>query len=143
MGLYASTAYLRNRDPSAIDLSNERILAFNESYGDIPEIEWISTLELANRVVLRSSSTRALINAATAGAGIALLPDLFASGVRTLVRLTTTFTAPVRTPWLLVHRDLRKVEQLRTVRTWIVNAFQTAQNRQAAQPSENRPSALL
>lgn len=126
MSLYASRTYLHDREDSAIDLSNERILAFNESYGDIPEIKWISDLGLGGRVVMSTSSTRALVNAVSAGAGIAIIPDVFARGIGNLVRLKTKVAMPVRTPWLLVHRDLRNVKQLRIIRAWIVRAFEIA-----------------
>jgi DNA-binding transcriptional LysR family regulator len=126
MGLYASKGYLQNRNPAALDLSKERIVAFNESYGEIPELKWISDLKLAGRVVFSTSSTRALINAVRAGGGIALLPDLFAHRIDDLVRMTAKVTLPVRTPWLLVHRDLRKIKQIRIVRDWIVHVFEIA-----------------
>lgn len=128
MSLYASRSYLRDRDPTAVDLLRERILAFNESYGQIPEIEWISDLGLGARVVLSTSSTRALVNAVRAGAGIALLPDVFARNTDDLVKLKSKVMMPVRTPWLLVHRDLRSVKQLRVVRSWIVRAFEIARD---------------
>jgi len=128
MSLYASKAYLNDRDPGAIDLLDERILAFNESYGNIPEVKWISDLGLESRVVFSTSSTRALVNAVRAGVGICLLPDIFARELHDVARVTSNAPLPIRIPWLVVHRDLRAVKQLRTVRNWIAQAFKTVQD---------------
>ncbi|SJZ89350.1 DNA-binding transcriptional regulator, LysR family [Enhydrobacter aerosaccus] len=127
MSLYAARGYLRGRNPRAIDLSEERLVAFNESYGEIPEIKWISDMGLESRVVFTTSSTGALIEAVRAGVGIGLLPDMFTREFEDIERVTLRLLLPTRTPWLLVHRDLRAVKQLRTVRRWIVQAFEGAQ----------------
>src|SRR6185436_4500968 len=77
LALFAARSYLAGRRPDSLDLQRERILAFDLSYGRIAEVVWIEEAGLAPSVVLRSSSTRALIHAAAAGAGVALLPRMF------------------------------------------------------------------
>jgi DNA-binding transcriptional LysR family regulator len=126
ISLYASRGYLRGRPPASIDLSAERLLCFDDTYGAIPETAWIEALGLGDQVVLRTGSTRALLKAAMAGAGIAPLPDLFAARETNLVRLPMAKPIPARTPWMVVHRDLRAVRQIRTVKTWIVRSFRQA-----------------
>jgi DNA-binding transcriptional LysR family regulator len=69
---------------------------------------------------------RALLRAALAGAGIAPLPDLFAAREASLVRLPMPRPIPPRTPWIVVHRDLRAVRQIRTVKAWIIKSFHRA-----------------
>jgi DNA-binding transcriptional LysR family regulator len=108
-------------------------LGFDESYGAIPETAWVEALGLDHRVVLRTGSTRALLQAALAGAGIAPLPELFAAREPSLVRLPAPKAIPARVPWLVVHRDLRAVRQVRTVKAWIVAAF-----REASKPRATR-----
>lgn len=138
MSLYASKAYLQDRDPGAIDLIDERILAFNKSYGNIPEVKWISDLGLESRVIFSTSSMGALVNAVRAGVGIGLLPDIFARDFDDVARITSNASLPMRTPWLLVHRDLRAVKKLRTVRSWIVQAFKTVQDDEGRSKGEHK-----
>ena len=80
----------------------------------------------AAAVVVRSSSTRALINAAAAGAGIALLPHLLAGQCAGLVEIPAPRPIPARPVWLVTHRDLRRARPLRLVRDWIADAFAVA-----------------
>jgi len=76
--------------------------------------------------VARSSSTRALINAAIAGAGIALLPYVLVRAIPALVEIPAPLPIPPRPAWLVTHRDLRRARPLRIVRDWIIAAFRVA-----------------
>ena len=134
MSLYASKSYLADRDRRTVDLSRERLLAFDDAYGEIPEVAWIAKLGLTDRIVISTSSTRALLNAVRQGAGIALLPDIFAGKIEDLVRLNVAGASLVRAPWMVVHRDLQSIKQLRTVRAWILQAFQAALRSKPTQP---------
>ena len=87
LGLFAAKSYLAGRRPASLDLRRERLLGFDASYGRIAEVAWMEESGLAGAVVVRSSSTRALINAARAGAGVALLPRLLARPIATLVEI--------------------------------------------------------
>jgi DNA-binding transcriptional LysR family regulator len=129
LGLFAARSYLAGRRPAGIELARERLLGFDASYGRIAEVAWIEDAGLAAAVVVRSSSTRALLNAAVAGAGIALLPHLLAGAMPALVEIPTPTSIPARPVWLVTHRDLRRARPLRLVRDWIVEAFRTAQRR--------------
>jgi DNA-binding transcriptional LysR family regulator len=126
MGIYGGRLYLGGRALDKIDLGQERLLSFNDSYGRIPETTWIEALGLEGQVAFKTSSTRALLRAVVAGAGLAMLPDLFARRAPGLVRIPLSRPPPSRTPWLVVHRDLRTARNLRTVRAWIVQSFKTA-----------------
>lgn len=124
--LYASRDYLAGRSPQRLDLMRERLLSFDDSYGPIPERVWIDHHKLGGRVVMRSSSTRALLRAVKAGVGIALLPDLQAAREADLVAIRDPRPVAPRTLWLAVHRDLRDVGAVRVVRDWIVDAVTKA-----------------
>ncbi len=67
------------------------------------------------------------MRAAAAGAGIALLPRIFARAFPNLVELPAPRPIPKRPAWLVTHRDLRRARPLRQVRDWIAGAFATAQ----------------
>ena len=122
LGLFAAPAYLAGRDPAAIDVGAERLLAYDDSYGRIPEAAWIADGGLTGAVVLRTGSTRALLNACAGGAGIALLPVAFAVPLG-LVAVPSPLTPPPRQPWLVTHRDARALAAVRAVRAWVVDTF--------------------
>jgi len=74
LALFASPAYLAGRDPARLQLGDERLLAYDDSYGRIPELNVLAGAGLSDKLQVTTNSTRALITATQAGAGIALLP---------------------------------------------------------------------
>ncbi len=120
VALFASPAWLAGRDPAAIDAQAGPILAYDDSFGRIPEMAWLAGLGLSGAVRMATGSTRALLTATQAGAGIGLLPRRFAAG---LIEIPTATPAPLRTPWLTMHRDVRRLPAIRAVARWIVAAF--------------------
>ncbi|MDX2209210.1 MAG: LysR family transcriptional regulator [Sphingopyxis sp.] len=124
LSLYTSRAYLGTRAPGALDLAGEALLAYDDSYGALPETTWIAAAGLSQRVVLRSGSTRALLTAALAGAGIALLPDVIASRHTELVALPLGPRIAPRTPYITWHRDLQHDPNVRRVADWATGCFQ-------------------
>lgn len=123
LGLFASARYLAGRQPGEITLEAERLLIYDESYGRLPELEWVARHGLSEAVAMRTGSTRGLLAAAVAGAGIALLPVPFALRERELVEIPPPSTLPSRQPWLIVHRNLRGNPAIRLVQKWIAAAF--------------------
>jgi DNA-binding transcriptional LysR family regulator len=121
LGLFASQAYVGKRDPASFDLHRERLLVYNDGYGPLAELDWLRQ-GLAAAVACRTNSTRALLNMAVAGNGIALLPALFAERAG-LIRVPTSFNIAPRVPWLLVHADLRRRPEVRIVHRWIERTF--------------------
>ena len=122
LGLFASEAYLAGRDPASLRLAEERILIYDDSYGRLHELGWVEAGGLAHAVALRTGSTRALLAAAEAGAGIALLAPEFARP-RRLIEVPAPSAIVGRTPWLIVHRDLRRLPPIRAVHAWVIEAF--------------------
>lgn len=127
--LYAAKSYLAGRRPAELDLRRERLLGFGSSYGRIVEVAWMEEAGLDRAVVVHTSSLRALINAATAGAGVALLPRLLAHSSPALVEIPAPLPVPRRPIWLVTHRDLRRARPHQIVRNWIIAAFRAAQPR--------------
>ncbi len=122
LGLFASVAYLAGRNPADLRLSEERLVIYDDSYGRLDELDWVDAGGFTSAVALRTGSTRALLAAAEAGAGIALLPATFARP-RRLIEVPVPFALGGRTPWLITHRDLRRLPPIRAVHAWIVGAF--------------------
>lgn len=123
LGLFASHDYLAGRSPAAIDLGHERFLIYDDSYGRLPELDWFARAGLAGSLAVATGSTRALLVAAEAGCGIAMLPAIFGLRSQRLVELPTPIPMPSRTPYLVVHRDMRQQPEVRIVHRWIVSAF--------------------
>jgi DNA-binding transcriptional LysR family regulator len=121
--LYASRAYLGARAPDALDIGRERLLAYDDSYGALPETAWIVAGGWSQRVVLRSGSTRALLTAALAGAGIALLPDVIAQRHPELIALPGGPRIAPRIPYITYHRDRQRDPALRQVADWAARCF--------------------
>jgi DNA-binding transcriptional LysR family regulator len=110
-------------------------ISYDDSYGAIPEVLWISENGLEPNVRVRTSSTRAMVNAAAAGAGIAILPKLFGARRAELAEVKPTGLTPVpdRLAWIVWHRDNARLPMIRQTCRWIADAFAAA-----AHPS--RPS---
>lgn len=127
LGLYCSPAYLAGRAADRLVLTEERLLVYDESYGRLPELGWLGP-RLLGAVACRTNSTRALLNMAVAGVGIAILPAIFAvpSG---LCEVSAGITLAPRTPWIVIRADLRREPDMRKVQAWISQAFASAARR--------------
>lgn len=125
LGLFASRAYLRGRAPEGLTLGEERVLAYDDGYGPIPEVRWVREAGLGPAQGLRTTSTRALLEAARAGVGIALLSRALASRAG-LIEIPAPSPIPPRVPHLLMHRDLRRVPDVRAVADWIRDTLDAA-----------------
>ncbi|NUP09426.1 MAG: LysR family transcriptional regulator [Polyangiaceae bacterium] len=129
LGLYASRSYLGRKRPEDVVLADECLLSLNDSFGRIAEVLWFENAGLTSAIRMRTSSTQALLAAVRAGVGIALLPDVFGNNDPSLVALDADTAFPSRTPWLVTHRDLRRVPAVKAVSQWIVDAFDRSARR--------------
>ena len=123
IGLFASRHWLNGRDPASIDLGAGPILAYDDSLGRLPELAWLDSLGLTGAVRMRTGSTRALYTATLAGAGIGLVARRLARTGTGLVELPVPVPPPERTPFLAVHRDLRRQPPVAAAHRWIIAAF--------------------
>ena len=123
LGLFASREYLRGRAPSALVLERERLIGYDDSYGPIPEVRFMEQAGLAGALVVRCTSTRALLAAACGGVGIALLPILLAQRHR-LVEVPAARLPPGRAPRLVTHPDSRSSPPIRAVARWVTDSFE-------------------
>lgn len=122
LGLFASADFLGAADPARIDLGAARLLVYDDSYGRIAETDWVAAAGLTGAVMLRTGSTRALLAACAAGAGVALLPVPAALRAG-LIALPAPLVPPPRPAWMLTHRDLNRLPAIRTAQRWIARAF--------------------
>jgi len=123
LGLFASQHWLAGRDPATIDPAAGPLLAYDDSYGRTPEVAWLDDAGLGGAVRLRTGSTRALLTATLAGAGIGLLPRWQVRPGLGLVEIPVSPAPPPRAPWIAVHRDLRRLPHVAAAHRWIAAAF--------------------
>jgi DNA-binding transcriptional LysR family regulator len=101
-----------------VDLAADDFLGFDDSLASVPQERWLARLAPDRQVVFRSNATAALVAAARAGLGVAVLPCYLADAAPGLVRLR----GPVPVDhelWLLVHGDLRRAPRVRAVIEWV------------------------
>jgi DNA-binding transcriptional LysR family regulator len=121
-GLYASRRYLASRplsDPK--DLLKHNILGVPEQ--DAIEARWLLRLCPTAKLHFVSTSSFALMMAAKASAGVAILPRYLADA-EPLLRRIPTEGEPSEPIWLTVHRDVRKTPRVRTVLDFLAEAMQ-------------------
>ena len=123
MACFTSSAYLNNRDIETIELAQEKLLVFSEVYGKIPEVRWVNEQSLDNSIVLRSSSSRALLEAAKNGLGIAIVAKFL--GERHDLKEVPTKKISNRQAWLISHRETKAQADIRLVKRWITSTFKT------------------
>lgn len=116
LGLFATAEHIAKGAPN-------RLLVYDDSYGRLPELDWIERMGLRASVVMRTGSTRALLTAARSGAGAALLPEAIARRYPDLIELELGSRPPPRIPWLTVHRDLQRQPAIRKVHAWVRDCF--------------------
>ncbi len=122
LGLFVAPALLAGTPPSEVDPARFPVLTYDDSFGPIPELAWLAGHGLLRSVVLRTGSTRALLAATAAGAGLALLPAHFALA-EGLIELPIPDPPAPRTPWLVTHKDVRRTPRVAAVHRWIIDSF--------------------
>lgn len=122
LAMFAAAAYLAGRDPACLSLTDERLLLLSNSYGRIAEVEWAERHGLDQSAALISSSSFGLLQAARAGAGIAIAPRFL---VGDLVEVAAP-PIPPRQCWLVWHADSRRSALHRRVIAWAADALTAA-----------------
>jgi DNA-binding transcriptional LysR family regulator len=112
--LYASEAYLARRPlKSAAELALHPILTTTKGPG-VVEAAWVERLSAGAQPAFVSNLTTALVEAALAGAGIAVLPRYLGDVEPTLRRLPMP-DEPREGIWITVHRDLKHTRRVRAL----------------------------
>ena len=112
------------RDPNAL-----RWVTYGEDLGHLPDCQWIAAHVARERVVLRTNSLTAQIEAVRAGIGAMLAPLPYAelrglSELRCVPKLRRTVAAlPEGALWLVGHRALRDVPRIAAVWSWLEQSF--------------------
>jgi DNA-binding transcriptional LysR family regulator len=121
--LYASKNLLRGsrmRIERADDLRDMPLLTFTANFQLLQEAAWFQPVLTSARVVLESNSTHALLAAAHASLGIAVLPRFVGRTDETLVAVS----APVaeQDVWLVTHPEFRRDPRVRVAADFLKRA---------------------
>lgn len=112
-GLYAARAWLGKRrlavDATTRDLP---LLVYSAPHHALQAAPWFQPVLAGSRIVLATNSTSALLAAALAGAGVAVLPRLVAEGRRELAAVGALDTA-AHDLWLVTHPEYRRDPKVR------------------------------
>jgi DNA-binding transcriptional LysR family regulator len=113
-GLYASREYLaRNPIKSPRDLDRHPLLTGHAGPGDVDAV-WLRRIAPNAHIAFSSELSLALVGAARASAGVAVLPRYLGDADPSLQHLP--MPAEPSTPlWLTVHRDLKQTPRVRAV----------------------------
>ncbi len=120
-GLYASRRYLEEHPFETKDTLTEHSLLCAPEKNAI-ETVWLKRLNPRAEARFSSTSSLALLAAATAGAGIAVLPRYLGDAEAMLkhIEMPEEPTEPI---WLTVHRDMKKTPRVRAVLDFLKEAM--------------------
>ena len=94
-----------------------------------PEARWLAARPSPTPIALRANSGAALLAAALAGHGRALIPIVMAADHPELVQLAPEAGLPRREIWLLRHQDLRQSARVAVVADFIAGLFKAERAR--------------
>jgi DNA-binding transcriptional LysR family regulator len=112
--LYASKAIVtgpRWRVTTAETLRGVPLLAYTAAFQMLQEAKWFQSLVVATGTYLETNSTHALLAAARAGAGVAVLPRFVARWHDDLVEISDTLAT--HDVWLITHPEFRRDPKVR------------------------------
>jgi DNA-binding transcriptional LysR family regulator len=122
--LYASEAYLaKHGTPASVDaLDGHHLIGLDPSFSASPQAQWLEPRARNATIVVRGREVADLLAAAVNGAGIAVLPCLFADAEPALRRLTAEVIAR-RMISLVYRREARLSPQVQAVIRFVVDVL--------------------
>ncbi|HLI12109.1 MAG TPA: LysR family transcriptional regulator [Alphaproteobacteria bacterium] len=99
-------------------------VGFDDDHTYMPGQSWLLELLAGARPSIRVNNLLVLLEAARAGAGLAVLPCYLGDNDPLLRRLGPILTEVTADQWLLVHRDLRELPRVRAVMDALIQLFQ-------------------
>ncbi|MEC3949975.1 LysR family transcriptional regulator [Sphingobium sp. HWE2-09] len=119
--LYASPAYLARAGRAAVpaDLRDHVLVGYVPEFIFSPELDYLDEVEAGLEATLRSTSIIMQQRMIADGAGIGVLPDFIARRDPGLVPLMAEQVEIIRSFWLVMHGDLRKLARIGAVADWL------------------------
>lgn len=125
LGLYGSADYLAAapsiRDPN--DLRRHRFIDYIDDLIFTAELDYLDEAARGARAAFQSSNIIAQMNAARAGAGLAVLPHFLGAQFPELTLVLPDTVRLTRSWWLVVHESQRDIARVRIVMDYISGLF--------------------
>jgi DNA-binding transcriptional LysR family regulator len=124
-GVYGSEPYFarRGRPSGPHGLERHDWLGPDAMQEGSPPGVWLRRHVPASCIVLRSTTTPVLVAACASGLGLAVLPELLAQQVPSLVSVLPRATLPTGALWAVTHQDLRHSARVVAVMDWLARLF--------------------
>lgn len=126
--VYAGPTFPAARTKSAA-LAGLPWIGFDDDHSYMPGQHWMRERLAGARPVVRGNNWLVLLEAARAGAGLAVLPCYLGDPEPALRRVGGVIPDVFADQWLLVHRDLRALPRVRAVMDAVVDLFQRERGR--------------
>lgn len=110
--------------PSQAALKAAPWVGFDDDHSYMPGQHWLQRLLDGARPAVRGNNWLVLLEAARAGAGLAVLPCFLGDPDPQLQRIGGVIDDVFADQWLLVHRDLRALPRVRAVMDAVIVLFQ-------------------
>jgi DNA-binding transcriptional LysR family regulator len=123
VGLYASKAFLGTRRLRITDVESAHglpLLVYLPAFAILQNAPWFRPILASAAIALETNSTHALLEAARASAGIAVLPRLVARGEPELVPVSDDVARS--DVWLITHPEYRRDPKIRATADFLKQA---------------------
>jgi DNA-binding transcriptional LysR family regulator len=123
LGLYAVRTLAGDGRLRIADLTSARglpLLVYTRPYHMLQQAKWFQPVLAGGRVALETNSTHALLAAARAGAGVAVLPRFVARGHHDLVAVSDDVAT--HDLWLIAHPEIRRDPRVRATAEFLKRA---------------------
>ena len=114
--------------PRAGDGANTRLITVHTAATDMPDAIWLSRVLPRAEVVLRSNDRDVQARLCAAGTGLAVLPCPLGDATPGLVRLDIGEAPPARDTYVGYHRDLRRLNRMRSLLNLIIERLANRTN---------------
>jgi DNA-binding transcriptional LysR family regulator len=123
LGEFVATAYASPRYlASHVEGEPHSLITFGES-SDVLEVRWLFQQFPKGRVVFRSQSTYARVQAAKAGLGVIAVGCYMGDADPDLVRVVEPSDGVRNDIWLILHRDLQHTARIRACADFLAERF--------------------
>jgi DNA-binding transcriptional LysR family regulator len=141
--LYASRSYLEGASPIASneDLQSHHFIGYIGDLIQMPELDYISHVSSGVVTRLESSNLLVQVKAATAGAGICVLPAFIADCEPELLAVLPDEIQLSRAFWMIIHEDHKDRARLKIASHFIADEVRKAKQLFRHQPRKEVPGS--
>lgn len=128
--LYCSYKYFeKNHKIKCIeDLKEHKFISYIDDLVDFPELKYLQDSFKNIKIVFKSNSLQAQLNAVKKGIGIAFLHNFIAKKDKDLISILPTKIKILREYWIVVHEDLLNLKRIRVVVDFISKVMNNEKN---------------